>query len=165
MVICAVPVQQGGECNNIGFAIWFCHCFSFSVSPCFFLRRTLYFVIFLFFSALNPVCFSSSFLFVRAADICSPLLQVRVLLVSFVFFCHLRIPFVLFCFTFRGSCFLGWRVCCALVPGTLAFDLPRTLTNSRLCFVFLYLTVCDHIICISLGWRIRTDTGCTADVG
>ena len=38
--------------------------------------------------------------------------------------------------------------CCALVPGTLAHDLP-TLILQRV--VFLCLTVCDHIICISLG--------------
>ena len=29
---------------------------------------------------------------------------------------------------------------------------------------FFCLTVCDHIICISLGWRIRKDTEGTADV-
>ena len=29
--------------------------------------------------------------------------------------------------------------------------------------VFSCLTVCDHRICISLGLRRRTDTGCTAD--
>ena len=38
--------------------------------------------------------------------------------------------------------------CCALVPGTLALDLP-TLLLQRL--VFLCLTVRDHTICISLG--------------
>ena len=32
--------------------------------------------------------------------------------------------------------FLGWRVCCALVPGTSAFDLP-TLINSRFFLGFL----------------------------
>ena len=57
------------------------------------------------------------------------------------------------CFTclklvfFRSSYFSG-GVFVALVPGTLALDLP-ILTLSRL--DFLYLTVCDHIIRISLG--------------
>ena len=33
------------------------------------------------------------------------------------------------------------------------------------CFGFLCLTICDHIICISLGWRISTDTGCDDVIG
>ena len=27
--------------------------------------------------------------------------------------------------------------------------------------VLVFLSVCDHIMCISLGWRLSTDTGCT----
>ena len=51
--------------------------------------------------------------------------------------------------------------CCALVPGTPALDL-LTLNLQRL--VFLCPTICDHRIFISLWWRIRKDTGGTADV-
>ena len=65
-----------------------------------------------------------------------------------------------FCFFFRLSTFL-LVFCCALVPGTLALDLP-SLILQRL--VFLCLTVCDHRICVYLGWRIRKDTAGTADV-
>ena len=38
--------------------------------------------------------------------------------------------------------------CCALVPGTLALDLPTSILQR---LVFLCLTVRGHIICISLG--------------
>ena len=62
--------------------------------------------------------------------------------VSFVF-CLVTILFFAF--------FLGWRLCRALVLGTLAFSicLRSTLIVSVL-FVFC-LTVCDHTICIFLG--------------
>ena len=50
-------------------------------------------------------------------------------------------------FFFSQLLFLGWRFfCCALVPGTLALDLP-TLILQRLVF----LCHCDRRICISLG--------------
>ena len=63
---------------------------------------------------------------------------------------HLRILwlFIRLVFFFRSYYFSGGVFCCALVPGTLALDLP-TLILWRL--VFLCLTVCDHRICISLG--------------
>ena len=44
------------------------------------------------------------------------------------------------CFIYHSSYCLGWRVCCAFVPGTLAFDLP-TLINSRFFFGFLCLSL------------------------
>ena len=74
---------------------------------------------------LITVC---TFLFFALLRLCSshlPLLlqQVRVL-ASFVFSLISEFPFVFVCFRyFRSSHFLGWRVC-ALVPVTLAFDLP-----------------------------------------
>ena len=52
--------------------------------------------------------------------------------------------------------------CCALVPGTLALGLATLILWRRL--FFLFHCSCDHRICISLGWRIRKDTGGTADV-
>ena len=60
----------------------------------------------------------------------------------------LLLCFAFFVFHFRSSCFSGGVFCCALVPGTLALDLPRTLILSQVLF-FLCLTVCDHIICTS----------------
>ena len=36
---------------------------------------------------------------------------------------HFWIAFVCFFKSFFSFCFLGWRVCCALVPGALAFDM------------------------------------------
>ena len=96
--------------------------------PCFLL---FVFLFFLFFPCI-PVCSSSSCLFVCAAAICYSQ-QVRIL--KYVFF--LLVSFVpypiseIFCFysfSLQQSwlLFLGWRFffCCALVPGTLALDLP-----------------------------------------
>ena len=67
----------------------------------------------------------------------------------------------LFLFGLYGFYFLGWLTC-VLVPGTSAFHLLTVTCSSCDKFGFLWVTVCDHIICISLlvGWRIRTDTGC-----
>ena len=87
------------------------------------------------------------------------------------FLCHLysvfsQDPVCFICFIFRISYFLGWRVCRILLPGTSAFDLPTYLDKFAIfVFCFLCLAICDHIIFILLGLRIRTDTGCTADVG
>ena len=63
--------------------------------------------------------------------------------------------FCSFSIFFRSSYFSGgvFFCCCALVPGTPALDLP-TLILKR--FVFLCLTVCDHIIWIS---RMKNEEG------
>ena len=74
---------------------------------------------------------------------------------SFCLLCHLyptpsRNSFVFYSFFFFVA--LISRVaffCCALVPGRLALALPTLILQRRL--VFLCLTDCDHIICISLG--------------
>ena len=94
-----------------------------------------------------------------------------VLIVRVLSFCvirmlhHLGIPlFVIVSYFFVVVVFfLGWRFCCALVPGTLALKLP-ILIISRL--YFFGLTFCHHIICncISLRSRAREDTAGTADV-
>ena len=139
--------------------------------PCFLLFVFLFVLFFLILSfSCIPVCLSSSCPFACAATICYSQ-QVRIL--QYVFFlCFVSfVPYPiseLFCFLlvqyfFSYLLFLGWLFCCccALVPCTLALDLP-TLILQRL--VFLCLTVCDNRICISLGRRIRKDTGGTADV-
>ena len=82
-----------------------------------------------------------------------------------------HLSFVLLCFLFRSLffffflLFFSWSglFCCVLVPGTLSFHLLY-LDKLRL-FVLLCFTVCDHRICISLGWRISTVSGCTDVVG
>ena len=51
--------------------------------------------------------------------------------------------------------------CCALVPGTLSTWFGYL--DSLATFGFS-LSHCDHRICVSLGWRIRKDTGSTANV-
>ena len=58
------------------------------------------------------------------------------LLSKYVFLCHLcRVSSLdssrYICFICHSSYFLGWRVCPALVPGTLAFDLPTTDANGN----------------------------------
>ena len=73
---------------------------------------------------------------------------------SFVFICLVCLFFFRNCSFFSGGIF-----CCALLPVTLALDLP-TYLDSLATFVFS-LFHCDNIICISLGWRIRKDTGGT----
>ena len=63
---------------------------------------------------------------------------------------HLGIPFALFVLYFSQFVFLGWRVCRALVPRTLARELP-TLIHS-LFLVLLCLTVTTEFVSgISLG--------------
>ena len=57
----------------------------------------------------------------------------------------------LFCFS-QFLFFLGWRVRCALLPCTLAFDLPRILIRFEiilLFFCFFSLSQSDYIICTS----------------
>ena len=115
-------------------------------------------------SFLIRVCFSCSYCFVRAAAICSRQ-QARL-----CFLCNLcsalsqnSFCFVCFTFSFVFLVILGRRVCCALVSGALVVDLSTWLFRHY--FVcFFSVSVCDHRVCITLGWRIRTDTGCAADV-
>ena len=58
--------------------------------------------------------------------------------------------------------FLVWLVLCSRTRyASISLDLP--FDYLRL-FCFFSVSVCDHIICISLGWRISTDTGCTGAV-
>ena len=85
-----------------------------------------------FFSCI-PVCLSPSCLFVYAAAICySQQVQVRTLMIRCFSACvictlsHLRIILFFFVYYFfRSSYFSGGvSFCCALVPGTLALDLP-----------------------------------------
>ena len=72
-----------------------------------------------------------------------------------MFFIHL-----VFLFLFRSSYFSG---------GVFLLLCSRTRYASTW-FAYLdflafgFLSHCDHIICISLGWRIRKDTGDTADI-
>ena len=102
---------------------------------------------FLVFSFLIPVCFIF-FVFLRLSNsnylvLCSQ--QVRIL--WHVLFS--RNSFVFIHWVFSGSSYLSGDVCCALVAGTLARDLPTSLIYRIL--VFLSLTRCDHRIYISLG--------------
>ena len=117
--------------------------------PCFLLLvlRCPFFSFLIFFPCI-PVCLSSLCPFVCAATICYSQ-QVRIL--QYVFFLLVssyptpsRNSFVFYSSSFLGGgsqlLFLGWRFfCCDLL----------TLILQRL--VFICLTVCDHIICISLG--------------
>ena len=124
-----------------------------------------------FFFSCIPVCSASSCPFVCAAAICYSQ-QVRILYCSTRSFClcHLhRTPsrnyFVFYSFSFFFFVALISRVAflrCALVPGTLRSTWFAYL-DSLATFGFS-LSHCDHRICISLGWRIRKDTGGTADV-
>ena len=67
--------------------------------------------------------------------------QVRVAdrLHSVFFLSRLKISFVLL-LNFSLFIFLGWRVCCALAPGTLTFDLPTSIRSRLFFFRFLCLT-------------------------
>ena len=56
---------------------------------------------------------------------------------AFCFYCFFVVFYV-----------LGWRVCCALVPGTLAFGLPTFIT-SRLCWVFsMSQSMTRELVCL-----------------
>ena len=122
----------------------------------------------------------SSCCFVRATGICSSsarmafLWRLRPFLSSPIFLHHIlqntcRLSwFVLLLFSFFSSSFslcfsfFLWSglFCCVLVPGTLALHLLY-LGELRLFGLLCFTLVYDHIICISLGWRISTDSGCT----
>ena len=77
-----------------------------------------------------------------------PLQHVRVLFVIWNL-PRLGIFFIFICFySFCSSHSLGWRVFCALVTGTLAFDLPTLLDLFAIFFRFVFSVSqsCDHII-------------------
>ena len=84
------------------------------------------------------------------------------------FLCHLH--FLVFEFLsficlvrLRSSCFSGGVFAALLYP---ALSTWFAYVDTFAALVFLCLTICDHRrISISLGWRIRKDTGGTADVG
>ena len=80
-----------------------------------------------------PVCFSPSCCFVRAAVICSS--SASTCSCDVCILSHGMVPFVLL-FIFRiinkSFCFLGWRVCFSLVPGTLTFDFSILQPHSRI---------------------------------
>ena len=149
-------------------------------------------LLFFLLSAPIPALFYSSCCFVVAAVICSlsactctscvigVLPHVGITVVGFTFHArscfrilpHFRVTAVV-CFTFsvRSYCFLGRRVCCALVSGTLAstFNLPTLSTWRITSFVFSVLQglwshiIRCHLYQVALGRTIRTDTGCTTD--
>ena len=104
------------------------------------------FLLFVFFPVLIPVGFSCSCCFVRAAVICSSLARTFCslfdTLASFVL-SHFRIFFIFF---FFSNYFLGWRACCALVPGSWYLVCLPCLIHSRL-FRFS-VSACDHITSI-----------------
>ena len=129
----------------------FLPCFSFNsaFSPC--ISRYV-----------SPLRIASS---VQQSSICSSsanTCQILVFFASFAFCLSSEfLSFYLF-YIFAVLFFISWRVCCALVPGTLAFDLPAFI-NPRFSSFFFCPTVCHHRN--SLGRIIRMDTGCTTDVG
>ena len=103
-----------------------------------------------FSSFVIPVCFALS---VQQSS--TPLEQVRLAVFFLMWFrlCSVSSQDSIFfiCFIFVIPCFLGFRVCCAVVPGTLAFDLP-TLTSSRLFYFFLSLpSVTTQFVPVSIG--------------
>ena len=58
---------------------------------------------------------------------------------------HFKIPFVLFIHFFSG--FLGWRVCCGLVRGTLAFGFVYP--DSFAIILVFCLSLWQHNLCLS----------------
>ena len=126
--------------------------------PCFLIFVFRFCSFFYYYFSCIPVCFIFVSLRLCSSNLLlseSTYFIVRVL-VSFVSCLGIPLFLLVYYYYFSGGVFF----CCALIPGTLALDLPIVIL-SRL--VFICLTVCDHRICISLGW-IRKDTGCTADV-
>ena len=127
--------------------------------PCFLLFFSLFFLFFLFFLFLFfsciPVCLSPSCPFVCAAAICYSQ-QVRIYSTCSFCLCHLyptpsRNSFVFYSFSFFFIVLVSrvaFFFCCALVPGTLALDLPTLILQQRL---FFSVSLSDHRICISLG--------------
>ena len=128
---------------------------------------------FLIFSCI-PVCLSYSCPFVCAAAICYSqkvriLWSVFFLLGSFVpypiseFFCFYSFIIRSSIF-FRNSYFsFGWLFLLLCSRTRYAINSTWFAYLDSLAFGFS-LSHCGHIICIALGWRIRKDTGGTADV-
>ena len=85
----------------------------------------------------------------------APLQQVRVLLVPFVF-CLISgsLHFLSSHFSYLVVLILLVGVClCALVPGTLAYDIP-ILINSQMFFYYLSVSQSDHRIWTNLSHNI-----------
>ena len=61
------------------------------------------------------------------------------------------------CFVFRCSWFIGWRVYCAIVPGTLAFDLPYLVFFAIILFLFSVSQEYDHRICTNVARMKKQD--------
>ena len=124
---------------------------------------------FLVFSFLIPACFIF-FVLLRLCNSSHLLLfilysqQVRIIVrVISSFICILPHLGILFCYSFINGfffskfLFLGWRFfCCALVPGTLALDLPTWMLYVATCGFSLSQSVTIEFV--SQGW-IRKDTG------
>ena len=121
--------------------------------PCFLLFVFLFFL-FLFFS-LHP----GMFIFFVSLRLCSSHLLLSASTSKYVFYnarsfclCHLypnpsrnSLVFLFVQHFFSQLLLLGWNFfCSALVPGTLALDLPTLI-------LVWFFSHCDHIICISLG--------------
>ena len=89
---------------------------------------------------------------------------------SFVLLCFLSFSFYfiqIFFFLFFFSLYLMvWLVllCSRTRYASASRALFSTLIN-RDCLVYSIFTVSEHRICISLAWRISTDSGCTDVVG
>ena len=127
------------------------------------------------FSFLSLFCFSASrYVFFPRAP--SSVQQPSATLSKYVSYstcsfclCHLyptpsrnSLVFVRFVLFFRSSYFSGGVF--LLCSRTRYASTWCAYVDSLATFVFFSVSVCDHIICISLGWRIRKDTEGTADV-
>ena len=89
-----------------------------------------------------------------------PIFLQRILKNTCRLFCLVFVSFHIFSssFCYGLACFVVF----SFVPSTLAFHLVYL--DELILFGSLCFTVRDHIICISLGRRISTYSGCTDDV-
>ena len=128
---------------------------------------------FVLFCPAHLVRATDSYLFLFSTCVCGsywglffPILLHDTLQNSCGSFCSVfSFPLCFFFFLLLSSLFKVWSFGCVLVPGTLAFHLLYL--DELWLFGLLCFTVFDYIvtICISLGWRISTDSGCTNAVG
>ena len=112
-------------------------------------------------AVLAPVSSYSSCYLARAAVFLLAAFRIFLRHLYFVSF-QLSLCFVLFLLSFFCYYFLV-RLVFAMLSYPVRWHFTCfTLIRLRLFFGgFLCITVCDHRICISLGWSISTDTGCT----
>ena len=135
--------------------------------PCFLIFVFRFCSFFYYYFSCIPVCFIFVSLRLCSSNLLlseSTYFIVRVL--SACVICTLtHLGILLFFNSFSSSYFSGGVFCFVL----LLYPVRQHLICSSWFFTdvwfFSCLTVCDHIICISLGWRTRKDTGGTADVG